>query len=190
MPPIRRLYFGDNLDILPAYIADASVDLVYLDPPFNSKRSYNVIFEGPGATPARAQVEAFQDTWTWTPDTQAAFEKLVTSPDVPQAVASALQGFHRLLDESDLMAYLVMMAPRLMEIVRVLKPTGSMFLHCDPTAGHYLKVLLDQVFPRGTFRNEIVWCYRGGGVPKNAFARKHDTIFFYARGKNNNFNPQ
>jgi adenine specific DNA methylase Mod len=163
---LRKLYFGDNLEILREQVADESVDLVYLDPPFNSNQSYNVLFKERDTRPSQAQIEAFDDTWHWTPETQHEFELLMTSPDVPRELAKGLDAFRIMLGENDVMAYLVMMAPRLLELHRVLKPTGSLYLHCDPTASHYLKVICDQVFDARNFRNEVIW-KRTGTVKGN-----------------------
>lgn len=179
--PIRRLYFGDNLEIMREHVATESVDLVYLDPPFNSNQTYNVLFKGDDSRPSQAQIEAFDDTWHWTPETQAEYERLVTSAEVPTAVAKAIDAFKLLLGENDVMAYLVMMTPRLLDIQRVLKRTGSMYLHCDPTVSHYLKVICDQIFGARYFQNEIVWCYEIGGRGKKRWARKHDVILFYSK---------
>src|SRR4051794_9900503 len=135
--PVNTLYYGDNLDILREYIADASVDLVYLDPPFNSNRNYNVLFKNESGQESEAQMTAFEDTWHWNPEVARAYEELVTTapPHVGQMIG-ALRGF---IGTNQMMAYLVMMAARLVELHRVLKPTGSLYLHCDPTASHYLK---------------------------------------------------
>lgn len=152
----NRLYYGDNLDVL-RELADGSVDLVYLDPPFNSARNYNVIFSrGEHADSAGAQIQAFEDTWEWTHVTDKQFEEYVTGA-LPVRAAEALRAFHTLLGENEALAYLVNMAPRLVELHRLLAPTGSLWLHCDPTMSHYLKVLLDAIFDPRTFRNEIIW---------------------------------
>lgn len=181
------LYYGDNLDVLRRHIKDESVDLVYLDPPFNSNANYNVLFAEQGGTPSHAQITAFEDTWRW--DTAAAHDYQVTV-EAGGPVADALLAFHTLLGPSNMLAYLAMMAPRLVELHRVLRPSGSLWLHCDPTASHYLKLLLDSIFGPRYFRNEVAWCYRGGGVPRNAFAHKHDVLFFYAKSDNSYFKPQ
>jgi DNA modification methylase len=182
----NTLYYGDNLDVLKRHVKDDSVDLVYLDPPFNSNATYNVLFaEEDGSRPA-AQIKAFEDTWRWDRAAQAAFDEVIEAGGEP---ATALQGLHRLLGPSNMLAYLAMMAPRLIELRRVLTPEGSIFLHCDPTASHYLKVLMDATFDVRNFRNEIVWCYYGPGSPKmRQFNRKHDTILWYSRGDKWTFN--
>lgn len=185
---MNRLFYGDNLDVLRDRIDTESVDLVYLDPPFNSNRSYNVIFAKHDITTAAdAQIQAFDDTWRWTPHTETEFTEYVTG-GVPNAVADALTAFRTLLGENDAMAYLVNMAPRLVELRRVLKPNGSLYLHCDPTMSHYLKVLLDAIFGARVFRNEIIWHYNTGGKGKANFLRKHDTILWYSKSADYQFN--
>ena len=175
--PENHLYYGDNLDVLRRYIADESVDLVYLDPPFNSNATYNVLFAEHGEK-AASQIKAFEDTWTW--DDEAArtyFETVQAGGEV----ANALKAFYTLLSTSNMMAYLAMMAPRLVELRRVLKPTGSIYLHCDPTASHYLKLLMDAVFDPSNFRNEIVWRRTGSHAKVARFGPIHDTILFYTK---------
>ncbi|MGI8514045.1 MAG: DNA methyltransferase [Acidimicrobiia bacterium] len=186
----RKLYFGDNLEIMREQVGDESVDLVYLDPPFNSKQSYNVLFKERDTRPSQAQIEAFDDTWHWTPETQHQFEVLMTSSDVPRELAKGLDAFRIMLGENDVMAYLVMMAPRLLELHRVLKATGSMYLHCDPTASHYLKVICDQIFDPRNFRNEIVW-RRSNAHNKitTQYGPIHDTLLFYSKSPKFTFHP-
>ena len=140
---MNRLYYGDNLDVLRRHVEDESVDLVYLDPPFNSNASYNVLFAEKDGTQAASQIKAFEDTWEWDEDAARAFEEVV---EAGGRVSQAMQAFRTFLGDNDMMAYLAMMAPRLVELRRVLKPTGTLYLHCDPTASHYLKLLLDAVF--------------------------------------------
>lgn len=185
----RALYYGDNLEILRDYIPDETVDLVYLDPPFNSNAKYNVLFGEQDGTRAASQIEAFDDTWRWDQAAAEAYDEL-TDGNSDLKVTEAMLAFNSLLGPSNMLAYLSMMAPRLVELKRVLKPSGVIFLHCDPTASHYLKLLMDAIFGAGHFLNEIAWCYRGGGVPKTAFARKHDVIFFYAKGPKHFFECQ
>ena len=187
----NQLYFGDNLDVLRNSIPDESVDLIYLDPPFNSKANYNVLFKEVKGTPSAAQIEAFTDFWHWDDTAARTYQELLTSGDAPVALLELLQGFENFLRNSNMMAYLVMMSPRLVELHRVLKPTGSLYLHCDPTASHYLKLLLDAVFGKKNFQNEIIWAYKSGGASKRRFARKHDVIFFYTKhNKKYLFNTQ
>ena len=140
----NHLYYGDNLSVLRDHIADASVDLIYLDPPFNSNASYNVLFKGPHGTQSAAQIEAFDDTWHWNDSAEAAFGDVMRGGNA--AASIMLRAIRSFLGDNDMMAYLAMMAVRLVELHRVLKPTGSLYLHCDPTASHYLKILLDAVF--------------------------------------------
>jgi len=182
------LYFGDNLDILRHHIKDESVDLIYLDPPFNSNRAYNVIFQDKTGKKAAAQIQAFEDTWWWSDDTQAAYDEML-SGSYPVQLKEMLRAFREFMGPTEMMAYLTMMAIRLFELHRVLKQTGSLYLHCDPTASHYLKILLDQVFGIKNFINEVVWCYElGGRVSKRAYGRRHDTILFYAKSADHVFN--
>ncbi len=151
----NTLYYGDNLEILRKYIPDESVDLIYLDPPFNSNRDYNVIFKEATGEESEAQLRAFSDSWHWTPATQRTLEELAEC--APSKLVDLINGFINVLGHNDVTAYLVMMAIRLVELHRVLKPTGSLYLHCDPTASHYLKIVLDTIFGKMNFRNEIVW---------------------------------
>ncbi len=147
------LYYGDNLDILRRYIGDESVDLIYLDPPFKSDQDYNVLFAERNGSQAASQIKAFEDTWHWDDTAARAYQEVV---EAGGKVSQVMQAFRTFLGENDMLAYLSMMAPRLVELRRVLKPTGSIYLHCDPTASHYLKMLLDGVFGSDRFRNEIV----------------------------------
>ncbi|MEA3310944.1 MAG: DNA methyltransferase [candidate division WOR-3 bacterium] len=181
------LYYGDNLDILRHYIKDETVDLIYLDPPFNSKATYNVLFGEQNGSRSAAQIKAFEDTWRWDQEAATAYQKVVECGGL---VSQTMQAFRQLLGDNDMLAYLTMMAQRLVELRRVLKPIGSIYLHCDPTASHYLKILMDSIFGAKNFRNEIVWCYTSGGVPKRDFARKHDIIFRYSKTDKFEFNPQ
>ena len=173
------LYYGDNLPILRKYIPDNSIDLIYLDTPFNSKATYNILFKEPTGEPSKAQVEAFEDTWHWTIETEKTFQEIVAT--APANVVNLMKALRDAIHENDMMAYLTMMCIRLLELKRVLKETGSIYLHCDPTASHYLKIVMDSIFGGMNFRNEIVWCYGGGGVPKKDFPRKHDIIFRYTK---------
>lgn len=151
----NALYYGDNLSVLRDNIPGESVDLIYLDPPFNSQANYNVLFKGASGKSADAQIEAFKDTWHWGEEAERAFSEVLESPNTQ--AAEMLRAMRLFLGENDMMAYLAMMAVRLLELHRVLKPTGSLYLHCDPTASHYLKILLDAVFGPLNFRNEIIW---------------------------------
>lgn len=180
-PPMSTLYFGDNLDILRRYVKDESVDLVYLDPPFNSNATYNVLFGGKGGAKSAAQIQAFDDTWHWDDAAAAAFHEVVTNPETSEGAGTALRAFRSLLGDGDMLAYLCMMAPRLVELRRVLKSTGSIYLHCDPTASHYLKVLMDAVFGPRFFRNEIIWKRTGAHGSAGRYARIHDVLLFYTK---------
>jgi DNA modification methylase len=180
------LYYGDNLDVLRRHVKDESVDLVYLDPPFNSNADYNVLFSEHGEK-AAAQVQAFTDTWTWDSDARRDYEEII---EAGGRVADTMRAFYTMLGGSDMMAYLARMSLRLVELHRVLKPTGSLYLHCDPTASHYLKLLLDSVFGPASFRNEIIWHYFNklqGNIHR--LASDHDVIFWYSKSKTFTFNP-
>jgi site-specific DNA-methyltransferase (adenine-specific) len=181
----NKLYFGDNLDVLRQHIADESVDLIYLDPPFNSSATYNVLFAEQTGEKSAAQITAFEDTWHWGQDAERDYHDMVAR--APKKLADLLQAFRQFLGTSDMMAYLTMMAPRLLELHRVLKPTGSIYLHCDPTVSHYLKLLMDAIFGQNNFLNEVVWYYRGAGVPKQARAKRHDILFWYAKDETHYF---
>ena len=146
----NQLYFGDNLDVLRESINDETVDLVYLDPPFNSNATYNVLFKSPKGESSHAQIEAFEDTWHWGDQAEKEFTELVHQPNTD--VSEMIQALRKSLGENDMMAYLTMMANRLLELKRVLTVSGSLYLHCDPTASHYLKVVLDSVFGPENFK--------------------------------------
>ena len=187
----NSLYYGDNLQVLRDHIPDESVDLVYLDPPFNSNASYNVLFREQSGEESPAQIKAFTDTWEWTLETERTFEQdIITNPDTPPAVKEMIEAFRRFIGQNAMMAYLVMMTPRLVELRRVLKPTGSLYLHCDPTASHYLKIVLDAVFGKENFRNEITWVRSLPYNDANRFGRSRDTIFLYGRSLEAKFSPQ
>lgn len=183
----NTLYFGDNLPVLRDYVDNESVDLIYLDPPFNSNADYNVLFAEQDGSQSAAQIQAFQDTWHWDQAAVAAYTEVVDAAD---DLSLALQGFHTVLGGNDMLAYLSMMAIRLKELYRVLKPTGSIYLHCDPTASHYLKVVMDSVFGPKSLANEIIWkrTYAHGGAKR--FGPVHDSILFYRKGEEFVWNPQ
>ena len=187
----RTLYFGDNLEILrekfpPRPDGEGYFDLIYLDPPFNSNRDYNVLFKE-GLTDSAAQVQAFEDSWHWTRDAQHTFEELVGSrksaAHTNEQIANLMLALEKLVGHNDMLAYLTMMTGRLMELHRVLKKTGSIYLHCDPTASHYLKIVMDAIFGKQNFRNEITW--RRGHANVNTaghqFPRNHDVILLVIR---------
>ena len=187
----NTLYYGDNLQVLREHVPTESVDLVYLDPPFNSNASYNVLFRERTGEESPAQIKAFTDTWEWTQETERTFElDIIQNPAVPSAVKDMISAFRQFIGRNAMMAYLVMMAPRLVELHRVLKPTGSLYLHCDPTASHYLKTLLDAVFGNRNFRSEIIW-RRNNAHNKTSkqYGPIHDTILFYSKGNDFCFNP-
>jgi site-specific DNA-methyltransferase (adenine-specific) len=175
----NKLYYGDNLEVLRQHIKDESVDLIYLDPPFNSRQDYNVLFAEKSGERSASQIMAFEDTWEWNADAQRAYEEIVERGG---RVSEAMRAFRTFLSHSDMMAYLAMMAPRLIELKRVLKVTGSIYLHCDPTASHYLKMLMDAVFGPENFRNEIVWRRsHPKGHAFTRFASTHDVLLAYAK---------
>jgi DNA modification methylase len=179
------LYFGDNLEVLRDYVNDESIDLVYLDPPFNSNATYNVLFAEQDGTRAAAQIKAFEDTWTWDQEAAREYEETV---EAGGRVADALRAFWTFLGPSNMLAYLAMMAPRLVELRRVLKPTGSIYLHCDPTASHYLKMLMDAIFGPQNFRNEVVWERTTGRKSVSQYGRVHDVLLFYTRSEAGTWN--
>jgi DNA modification methylase len=174
----NALYCGENLDFLRRYGPDETVDLVYLDPPFNSDQNYFVLFRERDRARSAAQMPAFEDTWRWDEAAAAQFHKTVATGG---RVADVLLAFRQFLGDTDLLAYLAIMAPRLVELRRVLKRTGSIYLHCDPTASHYLKMLMDAVFGPENFRNEIVWRRTGAHGSRRSFGPIHDTLFFYSK---------
>lgn len=174
----NQLYYGDNLIVLREHIKDESVDLIYLDPPFNSRQDYNVLFAERDGTRSASQIMAFEDTWEWNMDAERAYEEIVERGG---RVSDAMRAFRTFLGHSDMMAYLAMMAPRLIELHRVLKETGSIYLHCDPTASHYLKMLMDAVFGPQYFRSEVIWKRSHSHNSANRYGPIHDTLLFYAK---------
>jgi Adenine specific DNA methylase Mod len=183
--PENTLYYGDNLEVMRKYLPNECIDLVYLDPPFNSNRDYNLLFREQSGEPAQGQIKAFTDTWQWS---ERAYDEFCQTCPVP-ALVELVQGFVRTLGRNDLTAYLVMMAPRLVELHRVLKPTGSLYLHCDYLASSYLRVILDVVYGAKNFRNEIVW--KRTSAHANVGKRYGvitDTILFYTKTQNYKWN--
>jgi len=177
----NTLYYGDNLDVLRQHIGTESVDLIYLDPPFNSNRSYNVLFKAHSGQESQAQIEAFDDSWHWSQQTEAQYAALVAG-GAPIRVSEAIEAMQTLLGPNDVLAYLVMMTARLVELHRVLKPTGSLYLHCDPTASHYLKIVLDAIFGPVNFTNEIIWQRTAvKGDARRKFGSVHDVILVYGK---------
>jgi len=185
----NTLYYGDCLEVMRDWDKQ-SVDLIYLDPPFNSKANYNIIFGNKKRGPEKmdlAQMTAFADTWYWDENAQERVDNIKRA--VAHPAHRTIDAFSRIWpDGSGMLSYLSYMAERVAEMPRLLKDTGSIYLHCDPTASHYLKLIMDEVFGAKNFRNEIVWAYRTGGVGKKWFSRKHDILLFYAKHRDNKFN--
>jgi site-specific DNA-methyltransferase (adenine-specific) len=183
----NTLFYGDNLIILRELIPSESIDMIYLDPPFNSNRSYNVLFKDEHGTESEAQIEAFEDTWHWNLEAEQTYAELLT--EAPDHVAKMIESLRDFIGTNQMMAYLVMMAARLIELHRVLKPTGSLYLHCDPTASHYLKIVLDTIFGAKRFRNEIIWKRTSShGNVSITYGDVTDTILYYARGEKPTWN--
>ena len=184
----NKLFYGDNLGVLRASVASESVDLIYLDPPFNSNASYNVLFKAPGGEQSQAQIEAFDDTWHWNETAERAFDEVLTGGHSDAAIM--LKAMRSALGENDMMAYLAMMAVRLIELHRVLKPTGSLYLHCDPTASHYLKILLDAIWGPTRFQNELIWKRTSSHSSSKRWGPVHDAILFYVKSAQYRWNRQ
>ena len=182
----NTLYYGDNLDVLKRHIKDETIDLIYLDPPFQSGRDYNILFEEQDGTKAAAQIKVFEDTWQWDTEAVASYDEVVSAGG---PVADALQAFRQLLGSTPMLAYVSMMAPRLIELRRVLKQTGSIYLHCDPTASAHLRLLMDAIFGQRNFRNEIIWYYynKMHDSRKKLFPRATDTLLFYVKDVDSDF---
>jgi len=183
-----QLYYGDNLDVLRKSIKDESVDLIYLDPPFNSKRDYNLLFKTPKGHDSDASITAFEDSWHWGEQAERELSELLKHANTD--VARMMNAFMDFLDRNDMTAYLVMMANRLLEMHRVLKPSGSLYLHCDPTASHYLKTVLDGVFGKERFLNEIVWKRTSAHSSARRYGPVHDIIFYYSKSDIRTWNQQ
>src|SRR5713101_7626445 len=185
----NTLFYGDNLIILREHLASESVDLIYLDPPFNSSRNYNVLFKDEHGTESQAQIEAFEDTWHWNLEAEQTCAELLT--EAPDHVAKMIESLREFIGTNQMMAYLVMMAARLVELHRVLKPTGSLYLHCDTTASHYLKIILDTIFGAQNFRNEIIWRRTPAkGNLSRRLARNHDVILSYQMSDDATWNKE
>src|SRR5260370_28325587 len=183
----NTLFYGDNLDILRQHIADNSVDLIYLDPLFNSSRNYNVLFREESGKESEAQIEVFEDTWHWNQAAEQTYYDLITQ--APDQISKMITSLREFIGTNEMMAYLVMMAIRLVELHRVLKPTGNLFLHCDPTASHYLKVLLDTTFDPPNFCNEIIWRRTPSkSLPSRRLSRNHDVILCYQKSESSKWN--
>lgn len=181
----NKLYYGDNLEILRNHIQSESVDLVYLDPPFNSKATYNILFQEKNGSAPAAQVKAFEDFWHWDEEAERTYSDVVQNG--PQKLSDLLLAMRSFLGQNDMMAYLTMMAPRLVELHRVLKSTGSIYLHCDPTASHYIKILLDSIFGKENYGNEIIWKRKTGRGETNSRSNRYgcstDRLLFYKKSK-------
>jgi site-specific DNA-methyltransferase (adenine-specific) len=175
----NALCYGDNLDILRESIASGSVDLIYLDPPFNSSRSYNVLFKNESGAESEAQITAFEDTWHWNQKAEETYHYLITR--APDHVARTINALYGSIGTNQMMAYLVMMTVRLLELHRVLKRTGSLYLHCDPTASHYLKLILDTIFGPQNFQNEIIWKRTTAHSSAKRYGPVHDVLLFYTK---------
>ncbi len=191
---MNRLYYGDNLEVLRKYIPDESVDLIYLDPPFNSKADYNILYKEQNGTQSASQIKAFSDFWHWDQEAQRTFEELVSNPSYPPSLKKLIISIHDFLGNNDMSAYLVMMAVRLVELRRVLKSTGSVYLHCDPTASHYLKIVMDAIYGPENFINEISWkrsaAHSDSKQGSKHFGRIHDILLFYAKTSDYQWNQQ
>ena len=190
---MKKLYYGDNLEILRNKVKDESIDLCYIDPPFNSKRNYFQIYNNIGQED-KAQAQAFTDTWTWDTNAIEGYQEIITNQGgrFTKQTIELIKGLRNVLNEGSLLAYLVSMTLRITEIQRVLKNTGSFYLHCDPTCSHYLKLVLDGVFcgQQGYFQNEIVWHYRRWTGKAKKFQELHDIVFYYTKSKDYTFNVQ
>ena len=190
----NALYYGDNLAVLREYVPDESVDLIYLDPPFNSNASYNVLFREKSGEESPAQIRAFTDTWQWTQETERTYElDIIQNPTTPIQVKEMVAALRQFVGANAMTAYLVMMAPRLVELHRVLKPTGSIYLHCDSTAAHYLRLLLDATFGKEKFRTQIVWKRTSAHSDTRQGRKQHgritDFILFYTKSEDWTWNP-
>ena len=183
----NTLYYGDNLDVLRRYAQDESVDLIYLDPPFKSDQNYNVLFQEQNGSRSAGQIQAFEDTWQWDQAAASAFQEVVEQGG---QISLAMQGFRTILGENDMLAYLSMMAPRLKELRRVLKSTGSIYLHCDPTASHYLKILMDAIFCPINFKNEITWKRTMHHNDPKRYGANVDILLYYVKGEIWTWNQQ
>lgn len=175
----NTLFYGDNLDILRDYMPDESVDLIYLDPPFNSNRSYNVLFKDESGKDSQSQITAFEDTWHWGQETEDTYRDLVQNAQ--SNVSTMISALRDFIGANQMMAYLVMMTARLIQLHRVLKSTGSLYLHCDPTASHYLKIVMDTIFGIQNSRNEIVWKRTSAHSSANKYGSVHDVILFFSK---------
>ena len=187
----NSLFYGDNLEILREHFADESVDLVYLDPPFNSNANYNVLFREQSGEESPAKIQAFSDTWRWTQESERTYEnEIILNLATPPRVKDLVSALRQSIGRNDVMAYVVMMTPRLVELYRVMAPTASIYLHCDPTAGHLLRILMDSIFGPANFRNAITWKRTSAHSDAKRFGRNTDTIWFYTKGDEWTWNQQ
>lgn len=184
---MNTLYYGDNLKVLREHIKDASVDLIYLDPPFNSNRSYNVLFKDESGNSSDAQITAFDDAWHWGETAERTYQDIIQN--APMNVAQMIGALRQFIGTNQMLAYLVMMAARLVELHRVLKPTGSLYLHCDPTASHYLKILLDMIFGVENFVSEVIWQRTSSHNDSKKWGAVHDTLLYFSKTSNPIWNP-
>jgi adenine specific DNA methylase Mod len=178
---MNTLYYGDNLKVLRQYIPTESIDLIYLDPPFNSNRNYNVLFKDESGLDSEAQITAFEDTWHWNAVAEQTYDELVT--ESAENVSKMIDSLRDFIGANQMMAYLVMMTIRLAELHRVLKQTGSLYLHCDPTASHYLKIILDTIFGPRNYRNEIVWQRTSAHNDPHRYGANIDILLYYTKGQ-------
>jgi site-specific DNA-methyltransferase (adenine-specific) len=183
---MKRLYYGDNLQVLRENIPDECIDLIYLDPPFNSKANYNILFKNTTGGSSEAQITAFEDTWTWGIESERFLDEI---QDIKGELYQLLDLLVRTLGKNSLSAYLVMMTIRLIELHRVLKSTGSLYLHCDTTASHYLKMILDLIFDARNYRNQITWKRTSSHSDAKKYARVTDIIFYYVKSNQFTWNP-
>lgn len=182
------LYQGDNIQMMSRYVSDESVDLIYLDPPFNSNVVYFESHLAVNTGKTLPRKVAFNDIWKWDSRAEERFDAILSS--APSKCCFAMEFYAQLYPKSNVLAYLSMIMQTLLELKRVLKPTGSIYLHCDPQVNHYIKILMDALFGKGNFRNQIIWCYKSGGAAKRHFSRKHDIILFYTNGTDYTYNQQ
>jgi DNA modification methylase len=190
---MNRLYWGDNLEVMRKHVKDESVDLCYIDPPFNSKRTYHQIYNNVGSDDL-AQAQAFIDSWRWDDEARVGFAEITSNEGGRFAVQTIelIKGLRNVLNEGPLLAYLVSMTRRIVEIHRALKPTGSFYLHCDPTSSHYLKLVVDGIFcgREGDFRNEIIWKRTSAQNSSKRYGPVHDVILYYAKSESPTWNQQ
>ncbi len=182
----NKLFADDCLNVMRT-LPTESMDLIYLDPPFNSNVNYNAFFNVSAGKKDRAQIDAFNDTWFWNVDAVERVQRI--SDDISHPAHFIITAFNIFIPDTSMLSYVSYMAERLVEMHRILKPTGAIYLHCDSTSSHFLKLILDGIFKQSNFRNDIIWSYQGTGQPQIHFKRKHDNILFYAKSKDAFFQP-